>query len=62
MINFGMELEREEYFKGYNMNVNPGVANAVASAALYFFISLMPKTLNVFDKVKHSLMIHVLCS
>lgn len=52
MSTFGMELEREEYFKGYNMNINPGVANAVGSAALYFFISLMPKTLSVFDKVQ----------
>lgn len=51
MNKFGMELEREEYFTGYNMNINPGVANAIGTTALYFFISLMPRALNVFDKV-----------
>lgn len=51
MTSFGMELARDDYFKGYNMNINPGVANAVGVAALYFFISLMPKKFDIFDKV-----------
>ncbi|KAG8258779.1 hypothetical protein J6590_024091 [Homalodisca vitripennis] len=50
MNNFGMQLEQEDYFKGYNMNINPGLANAVGAAALYFYISLMPRKLEVFDK------------
>ncbi|XP_054258941.1 uncharacterized protein LOC128983605 [Macrosteles quadrilineatus] len=50
MTSFGMELARDDYYKGYNMNINPGVANAVGVAALYFFISLMPKKFDIFDK------------
>jgi len=54
MVNFGMELENNDYFKGYNMNINPGVANILSAAALYFFIPLMPNKFSVFDKTgKH---------
>lgn len=48
---YSLELEPESYFTGYDMNLNPGVANSVANAALYFFISLVPKSLKVFDEV-----------
>lgn len=48
---FDLQLEVEDYFKNYEMSLNPGVDNAVASAALYYFISLMPKHMQLFDEV-----------
>lgn len=54
------ELKPEHgFFGGYDINTNPGVLNGVASAALWFFASLMPKSMPFFDSVS-SLFLHIL--
>lgn len=52
MASYSLEMEPERYFTGYDTNINPGVANSVATAALYFYISLMPKELGVYNEVR----------
>lgn len=51
MASYSLEMEPERYFTGYDTNVNPGIANSVATAALYFYISLVPKELSVYNEV-----------
>uniref|UniRef100_A0A0K8SGF7 Peroxidasin n=3 Tax=Lygus hesperus TaxID=30085 RepID=A0A0K8SGF7_LYGHE len=43
-------LPREDgYFEGYDINIDPTVANSVASAALHFSVSLMPPVIQLFN-------------
>ncbi|CAG0882057.1 unnamed protein product [Darwinula stevensoni] len=41
MAQYGLEPQSSGFFTGYDININPGVANSVASAALKFVASLM---------------------
>ena len=38
---YGLEVEKAGYFTGYDINIDPGVANSVATAALRFVASMM---------------------
>ncbi|XP_043224190.1 uncharacterized protein LOC122382646 isoform X2 [Amphibalanus amphitrite] len=38
---YGLEAEKAGYFTGYDINIDPGVANSVATAALRFVASMM---------------------
>ncbi|KAG8228883.1 hypothetical protein J437_LFUL007620 [Ladona fulva] len=46
----GLEPLASGHYTGYGIDVNPGVANSVAVAALRFVASLMPKSLDLLDK------------
>ncbi|RZF47556.1 hypothetical protein LSTR_LSTR009092 [Laodelphax striatellus] len=50
MALYDLQPEADGYYKHYDMNLNPAVSNTAASAALYYFISLMPKHMGVFDE------------
>jgi peroxidase len=39
------------FFKGYDINTNAGILNGVATAALWFFASLLPKSMPFYDSV-----------
>lgn len=51
VISYGLEPQQSGFYKGYDINTNSGVLNGVASAALWFFASLMPKTMPFYDSV-----------
>ncbi|CAG0880270.1 unnamed protein product [Cyprideis torosa] len=38
---YGLQPQRAGFFTGYDININPGIANSVATAALRFVTSLM---------------------
>ena len=42
---YGLEAEKAGYFTGYDINIDPGVANSVATAALRFVASMMGSSL-----------------
>lgn len=50
MKKYGLSLQSFEHYTGYDINMNAGVANAVAVAALKFVSSLVPKTLKIVDE------------
>jgi hypothetical protein len=54
MDQYGLQSQASGHFTGYDINVNPGIANTVAAAALWFVASLIPKSLTVFDTVSPS--------
>ncbi|XP_014219050.1 peroxidase [Copidosoma floridanum] len=50
MEKFGLVLEKEGYWDGYDSNVNPGVIDAFASAAFRFGHSLLPTAIERWSK------------
>ncbi|KAJ9596468.1 hypothetical protein L9F63_012507, partial [Diploptera punctata] len=46
---YGLQPQASGHFTGYDINMNAGIANSVAAAAMWFIASLIPKTLTVFD-------------
>ncbi|BET01861.1 Animal haem peroxidase [Nesidiocoris tenuis] len=46
---FSLLPKDEGYFEGYDINVDPTVANSVAAAALHFAVSLMPPVVKLFN-------------
>ena len=48
---YGLKPQTSGFYKGYDINVNTGIFNAVAAAAIWFFTSLMPKTMAFYDTV-----------
>jgi len=48
---YGLKPLSSGFYQEYNTNTNPGVLNGVASAALWFFASLMPKSMPFYDAV-----------
>ncbi|XP_046386027.1 uncharacterized protein LOC124155895 isoform X2 [Ischnura elegans] len=55
MEKLDLEPQSSGHYNGYDINANPGVSNSVAVAALRFVASLMPKSLDLFDKNGHKM-------
>ncbi len=59
MDKYNLSPLRMGFFSGYDINTNPGTANAVSTAALRFITSLLPSILNYYEasgvkvKVEH---------
>jgi len=51
VADYGLKAKSFGFYTGYDINTNVGVLNAVGSAALWFFASLMPKTMPLYDSV-----------
>ena len=51
MDRYGLQPQASGHFTGYDINLNAGIANSVAAAALWFVASLAPKTIILFDNV-----------
>ncbi|XP_014241110.1 uncharacterized protein LOC106661888 [Cimex lectularius] len=49
MESYNLQPLDDGYFQGYDINQDPSIANAVASAALHFSVSLMPTSMKLFD-------------
>ncbi|ODN04056.1 Peroxidasin [Orchesella cincta] len=49
VADYGLKPKSSGFYTGYDINTNVGVLNAVGSAALWFFASLMPKTMPLYD-------------
>lgn len=49
---YNLMLQHMGYFAGYDININPGTANSVATAALQFITSILPGTIQYFDQVR----------
>jgi len=45
---YGLEPELSGYFTGYDININAGIANSVAAAALRFVCSLLPRKMGLY--------------
>lgn len=52
MDDFGLRPMTSGFYSGYDIDLNPSVANAVATAALWFTASLMPRNMAEYDKVR----------
>ncbi|XP_047106680.1 uncharacterized protein LOC124775853 [Schistocerca piceifrons] len=50
MDKYGLRTQASGHFTGYDINLNAGIANSVAAAAMWFIASLMPKTMKLFDE------------
>ncbi|XP_066966367.1 uncharacterized protein [Macrobrachium rosenbergii] len=46
---YGLALQSSGFFPGYDININAGIANAVAGAGLKFVASMMPNNIAYFD-------------
>ncbi|XP_026292684.2 uncharacterized protein LOC113217054 [Frankliniella occidentalis] len=46
---FGLRPMRAGFYSGYDIDLNPSVANVVAAAALWYSATLMPRTMNEYD-------------
>ena len=49
---FGLRPMTSGFYSGYEIDLNPSVANSVATAALWFTASLMPRNMAEYDKVR----------
>ena len=50
MDQYGLRPQKSGFFTGYDININPGVSNSVASAAMRFVASLMGDKLPFLDE------------
>lgn len=48
---YGLTLQTSGFFSGYDININAGIANSVAGAALKFVASMMPNNIAYFAEV-----------
>lgn len=48
---YGLALQSSGFFAGYDININAGIANSVATQALQFVASMMPNNVAYFDSV-----------
>lgn len=46
---YGLKLKSSSHYNGYDININPGLSNAVATAVLKFLYSLTPSTYHLYD-------------
>ncbi|KAK4296820.1 hypothetical protein Pmani_030713 [Petrolisthes manimaculis] len=46
---YGLTLQASGFFSGYDININAGIANSVASIALKFVASMMPNSVDYYD-------------
>lgn len=51
VTDYGLLSQSSGFYNAYDINTNVGVLNAVGAAALWFFASLMPKTMSLYDTV-----------
>ncbi|CAG7820997.1 unnamed protein product [Allacma fusca] len=47
---YDLEPQTSGFFTGYDINVNPGILNSVASAVVWFFASLVSHTMAFYDE------------
>ena len=50
---YGLQPQQSGFFSGYDIDINAGVANAVAAAAFNFIASMLPNNVEYFDKVRN---------
>ena len=50
MDKYSLSPRRAGFFGGYDINTNPGTANAVAAAAFRFVASLLPAILQYYEQ------------
>ncbi len=50
MDKYNLSPRRTGFFDGYDINTNPGTANAVAAAAFRFTASLLPAILQYYEQ------------
>jgi len=48
---YDLKPQSSGFYTDYDINANPGVLNGVAAACLWFFASLMPKSIPFYDSV-----------
>lgn len=51
VVDYVLKPESFGFYNGYDINTNVGALNAVAVAALWFYASLMPKSMSLYDSV-----------
>lgn len=52
MRKYGLHPQTSGYYSGYDINTNAGILNGVATAALWFFASMTPKMMPLYDAVR----------